>query len=109
MTADIITGKPPGGERVILADVLPLDTPLVVQVFPIYACNFKCHYCFFSIPVNKRGFVSDCVKMNPGLFKSIIDGMTFPRKVRVLRFVGMGEPLMHPDIARMVKYAVSRA
>lgn len=28
-----------------LVEVIPLDTPYAITVFPIYACNFKCSYC----------------------------------------------------------------
>lgn len=109
MKAKNISGKTPGGKRTILAEVLPLDTPIVVQIFPIYACNFICKYCTFSVDKLKRGFISDKIVMDFDLYKKCIDDMTvFPSKVKVLRFVGMGEPLLHKKIADMVKYAVSK-
>lgn len=109
MKAKDITGHAPGGKRTRLASVLPLDTPFVVQIFPIYACNFACHYCVFSVDKEKRGFISDEVVMDFGLYKKCIDEIAhFPKKVKVLRFVGMGEPLLHKKIADMVRYAVSR-
>lgn len=109
MKAKDISGQAPGGKRTKLADVLPLDTPFVVQIFPIYACNFKCNYCIFQLPKTKRGFISDKVAMDLGLFKKCIDDMTkFPNKIKVLRFVGIGEPLLHPKIAVMVEYAASK-
>jgi sulfatase maturation enzyme AslB (radical SAM superfamily) len=58
MKAKDISGQAPGGKRTMLAEVLPLDTPFVVQFFPIYACNFKCGYCIFSVPKPKRHFIS---------------------------------------------------
>ncbi len=109
MKAKDLSGQAPGGKRLILAKVLPLDTPLVLQIFPIYACNFTCKYCTFSIPRNKRGFISDKIVMDFELLKKCVDEMTFfPHKIKTLRFVGMGEPLLHPKIADMVKYAVSK-
>jgi len=63
MKAKDISGKAPGGARRKLAEALPLDTPLVVQFFPVYACNFTCKYCTFSIPKDERGFISDKVTM----------------------------------------------
>jgi MoaA/NifB/PqqE/SkfB family radical SAM enzyme len=45
MKAKNISGQAPGGKRTKLADVLPLDTPFVVQIFPDYACNLRCNYC----------------------------------------------------------------
>lgn len=109
MKAKNISGQAPGGKRTILTKALPLNTPLVVQVFPIYACNFTCKYCTFSIPKNKRGFISDKIMMDFDLFKKCLDELAlFPNKVKTLRFVGMGEPLLHPKIAEMVEYAVAK-
>lgn len=109
MKAKDISGQAPGGKRTVLANVLPLDTPLVLQIFPIYACNFTCKYCTFSIPRNQRGFISDKIMMDFELLKKCVDEMaSFPHKIKTLRFVGMGEPLLHPKIADMVKYAVAK-
>jgi radical SAM protein with 4Fe4S-binding SPASM domain len=109
LKAKDISGQAPGGKRTILAEVLPLDTPFVVQIFPVYACNFTCSYCIFSIDKAKRGFISDKIVMDFDLYKKCIDDIAlFPNKVKVLRFVGIGEPLLHKKIADMVEYAVSK-
>ena len=109
MKAKDISGQAPGGKRTKLAEVLPLDTPFVVQIFPVYACNFKCNYCIFSVDKAKRGFISDKIIMDFDLYKKCIDEIAiFPNKVKVLRFVGIGEPLLHKNIADMVEYAVSK-
>lgn len=95
--------------RIILKDALPLSTPLVVQIFPIYHCNFSCSYCHMSIPRERRGFVTTRDRMPLALFeKCMADMKEFPEKTRVLRFVGMGEPLLHGNIADMV-YVAKRA
>lgn len=104
-----LSGQAPGGSRTVLANVLPLRTPLVVQIFPIYACNFKCNYCIFQLRREERGFISDKITMDFGLYKKFIDEFAlFPEKLKVLRFVGIGEPLLHPNIVDMVKYAVDK-
>ena len=109
MKAKNISGQMPGGKRTKLADVVPLDTPYVVQVFPIYACNFRCNYCLFSIDKNKRGFVSDKSIMDFELYKKFVDDLLmFPNKIKVLRIVGIGEPLLHKNIADMIKYAIDK-
>ena len=108
MKAINLTGKPPGGERVKLAEMLPLKTPLVIEIFPIYACNFRCKYCIFSVDKEDRSFISDRVFMKFNMYKKCIDDMTlFPDKIRVLRFAGMGEPLLQRRIADMIDYATS--
>ncbi len=104
-----ISGQAPGGKRMALAEALPLSTPFVVQLFPIYACNFKCEYCIFSVDKKKRHFISDKPVMDFDLFKKCVDEFVlFPDKIKVLRFVGIGEPLLHKNIADMVAYAVSK-
>lgn len=109
MKAKDISGQAPGGRRTKLAEALPLDTPFVVQIFPVYACNFTCHYCIFSIDKKKHGFISDEVVMDLSLYKKCVDDMTaFPHKIKVLRFVGIGEPLLHKHIAEMIQYAASK-
>jgi radical SAM protein with 4Fe4S-binding SPASM domain len=108
MKAMLLSGQAPGGSRAPLADVLPLKTPYVVQIFPIYACNFTCEYCFHSVPRKKRGFVTDWPVMKYDLYKKCIDELAlFGDRLKVLRFVGMGEPLLHRNIADMIAYAVS--
>ena len=105
----IISGQSPGGERVRLAEILPLETPYVVQIFPIYACNLKCNYCIFQLKKTGRGFISDKVSMGIDLYKKCIEDMTkFPQKIKVLRFVGIGEPLLNKNITEMVEYAASK-
>lgn len=109
MKAKDISGQAPGGKRTRLVEVLPLNTPFVVQIFPVYACNFKCGYCIFSVDKVKRHFISDKIVMDFGLYKRCIDDIAgFPNKIKVLRFVGIGEPLLHKNIVDMVEYAVSK-
>lgn len=109
MKAKNIGGQAPGGKRAKLAEALPLNTPFVVQVFPVYACVFKCCYCIFSVEPAKRGFISDKVMMDLGLWKKCVDDMAgFPQKIKVLRFVGIGEPLLHKNIVEMIEYAAKK-
>ncbi|MBE5859759.1 MAG: radical SAM protein [Butyrivibrio sp.] len=106
MKARLLNAEAPGGRRHNLAQNLPLSTPYVVQFFPIYACNFTCEYCHHSIPKDKRKFVTDWPVMEYSLYEKCIDELAcFPEQIRTLRFVGMGEPLLHKDIIKMVRYA----
>lgn len=109
MKARDISGQAPGGSRTRLAAVLPLATPFVVQVFPVYACNFRCGYCIFSVERSRRHFISDRPLLDLGLWRRCVDDMAgFPDRIKVLRFVGIGEPLLHRDIAAMVRCAAER-
>lgn len=96
----------PGGERNKLIDILPLRTPFLVEFFVKYSCNFKCVYCIHSIDKDKRGYISNKVTMSLETYKKCIDDISkFPDKLKVIRFAGMGEPLLHKDIVEMVRYA----
>lgn len=106
MKARLLDSEAPGGKRHNLAENLPLSTPYLVQFFPIYACNFTCKYCHQSIPMNERKFVTEWSVMKYELYEKCIDDlMQFPEKVKTVRFVGMGEPLLHKDITKMIKRA----
>lgn len=109
MRAVRIDGQTPGGKRSILAKVIPLSAPYLVQIFPVYGCNFKCKYCIHSVPRAKRNFISDNIFMDFNLYKKCIDDLCkFNKKIKMLRFAGTGEPLLHKDIVNMIKYAAER-
>ena len=109
MKAQRIDGQTPGGKRTRLADVLPLSTPFSVQIFPIYGCNLACAYCIYSVPTEQRGFVAGKAVLDDEIYRKCIDGlMEFPHPLKMLRFAGTGEPLLHPRIADMVAYAAER-
>lgn len=107
MKATRIDGQAVNGRRNRLADDILLDTPYAITIFPIYACNFRCNYCIHSLPRNKRVHVANEPIMDMGLYKKCIDDLkAFPRQLKALHFAGLGEPLLHPQIAEMVDYAV---
>lgn len=96
----------PGGSRTKLSEALPLDTPYMIQMFPTYACNFRCNFCIHALDRSQHGYISDCTSMNMDLYRKCIDDMkSFPRKLKMLRFAAIGEPLLHPQIAQMIAYA----
>jgi len=106
MNAEQINGQSVGGKRARLAEAIPLDSPFLVQVFPVYACNFKCNYCIHSLLKKDRGFIANKIMMDFELYKKCIDDLAeFPQKIKMLRFAATGEPLLHPQIAEMIKYA----
>lgn len=96
----------PGGERTPLGKVLPLKMPYLIQIFPVYACNFRCGYCIHSLDKKQHGYISDEVFMPMKRYKKIIDDIKQTgRKIKMLRFAAIGEPLLHPQISEMVEYA----
>lgn len=100
------TAVTPGGVRTPLGEVLPLDMPYLIQIFPVYACNFRCGYCIHSLDKKQHGYISDEVFMSMERYCKIIDDIkNTGKKIKMLRFAAIGEPLLHPQIADMIKYA----
>ncbi len=94
-------------KKSMLADVIPLDSPYLMQISCSDFCNFKCKYCFQS-----RGM--DALRRDhftPGMmtletFKRLAGQVrTFPTRVKAFRFTGFGEPLMNKDLPKMIEYA----
>jgi radical SAM protein with 4Fe4S-binding SPASM domain len=93
-------------QRTRLETVIPLETPLELQLAVASACNFRCGYCPCS--------TSDLLKENNvkkgimkfDLYQKLIDDLDeFPEKIKILRLVKEGEPLLNKRFADMVRYA----
>ncbi len=101
-------GKIYSQKRVNLGEVIPLEAPFSVQVDICSACNLKCNFCFHSdIDAIKKADVRFGY-MPYELFTQIIDDMRNSwgeYKVKKLRLFKVGEPLLNPDVCKMVKYA----
>lgn len=97
-------------DRVQLSEVVPLDTPFALNIYITSLCNFKCNYCFYTLdPHTKLEKYGPSMNMSFEDFKRIIDSAAkFPRKIKTILFTGFGEPLLHPDLPHMVKYAYSK-
>ncbi|MCP9442238.1 MAG: radical SAM protein [Nitrospira sp.] len=92
--------------RTPLQDVIPLATPMVLFVDPIDTCNFKCTFC----PTGDRDLIKSTGRwqgrMHLDLFKKIIDDLAdFDEPLKVLRLYKEGEPLLHTQLAEMIRYA----
>jgi MoaA/NifB/PqqE/SkfB family radical SAM enzyme len=94
--------RSPGGRRVV--GIKPVLSP-VVDNDPVFAnieittrCNLQCRYCARSV-IKKQG-----EDMSRDVFARILDML--PHAYRIT-LVGLGEPLMHPDVVDFVAYASS--
>lgn len=91
--------------RLLLKEVVPLDTPFTLFISPSQLCNFKCHYCAHSLPLEtkrKEGFVSKNLEW--ATFQKIVtQAKVFPNKFKRILLTGLGEPLMNPNISKMVQ------
>jgi radical SAM protein with 4Fe4S-binding SPASM domain len=74
------------------------DFPLHLDAESTNACNLKCTMCSRNFMKEKIGF------MEWGLFKKIVDEGA-EHGLPSIKFNFRGEPLMHPRLAEMVKYA----
>lgn len=100
-----INAIPVNGKRSNLANSIPLSTPYKIDIFPIYACNFRCGYCIHSVPMNSRGDICNNKIMPLDMIRDLTK-VKFTEKIKVIHFAGYGEPLLHPDIVEMVKIVV---
>lgn len=75
--------------------------PVSVTIEPTTACNFSCPLCPRTKLSNRKHGT-----MNFDNFKKVVD--TMPWTVRVLELYLMGEPLLAPDIFKMIKYATGK-
>lgn len=68
-----------------------------LYIEPTSACNLNCSMCFRHNWINeKKGFISEVT------FESIIKSLQNVKSIDSVMFGGMGEPLLHKNIANMV-------
>jgi len=92
-----------------LSNVIPLDTPFTMFIEPTNRCNFRCAFC----PTSKPNLISSVNRptgdMTYEFSKQIIDQIAlFPKKLKMLNFQYMGEPLLNPHTPDMIAYAVDK-
>jgi radical SAM protein with 4Fe4S-binding SPASM domain len=92
--------------RTKLEEAIPIQTPLVVHVDTNNVCNFRCKFCTTGDHALLAKYERPKGFMTFELFRKIIDDLTqFESKVKDLIFHKNGEPLLHPDIVQMIRYA----
>jgi radical SAM protein with 4Fe4S-binding SPASM domain len=87
--------------RIELHNAIPLASPLVVYVELSGHCNFQCKFCpHYTSP-------EDLVKdnMTLDLFKKMLSDMQNLKPIKVLRYIGTGEPLLNKNFLEMAKLA----
>lgn len=92
--------------RVVLADVLPLEVPLCISIEPTNICNFKCKMCGQnSTEYKEHGGPFSLMEID--LFDKVIDQIVDwcgnNKKVKLMKLYSLGEPLLHPQIGYMLK------
>lgn len=92
-------------DRQILHEIVPLDTPLVIDIHIHHYCNFKCNYCAICTgleQLNKTAYKPG--SMNWDLFSLAVQQIKeFPNKIKMITLGGFGEPTLHPRLVDMVE------
>lgn len=93
-------------DRTRLADVVPLDTPFTLNIFPANVCNFKCSYCAQSLGRDKiyKEYGINTEVMNMEIIDKIIEqSKEFDGKYKLISMMGHGEPLCNKQLSEMIK------
>jgi MoaA/NifB/PqqE/SkfB family radical SAM enzyme len=78
--------------------VLNYAIPPILQLEPTTACNLDCPFCLRSSLNRSEGSISF------DQFRQVID----TSRSRYLTLHGWGEPLLHPDLPDMIRYAAGK-
>lgn len=94
------------GDGAPLSEILPLGTPLSLQIDPSNICNFRCVFCPTGDDELLRSSARPKGLMSFELFRKIIDDLAgFRQPVKVLHLYKDGEPLVNKALPQMVAYA----
>lgn len=99
-------------DRVRLAEVVPLDTPFTLNIFPSNLCNFRCSYCAQSRGAQSmlQEYGVRCELMSMDVVEHIAEQiLQFPGKIKLVSMMGHGEPLCNKNLPAMIKLLKSKA
>lgn len=92
-------------DRQILHDILPLDTPLLIDFHISNICIFHCNYCINSAPkgvYDKTGLRREFMSWET--FELAVKQIKeFPQKIKQISLDGIGEPLLNPMLPDMIR------
>lgn len=91
-------------QRQLLHKIVPLATPLSLNIEPSTYCNLRCNFCLHSLSkeeILKSGHSFG--QMTKETFDLIIDQLKdFQTPIKTLSFIGTGEPLLHKELPYMI-------
>lgn len=108
MKADVKPSYDTNRQR--LADIIPLNTPFTIFIEPTRFCNFKCFYCLHSTRGDENGEFAktgyQIKHMDFVMYEKLLEQiMAFSERPKRIVFSGLGEPLMNPELPKMIKRA----
>jgi radical SAM protein with 4Fe4S-binding SPASM domain len=91
--------------RTNLAQAVPLPAPFTVYIEPTNVCNFRCVSCPESFP-DYQELAGYYQRMPMSLYRKVVDDLKELAPIKVVKFYHEGEPLLHPDLATMIRMAI---
>lgn len=90
-------------QRIVLAPLIPLDTPLSMQIELASACNFKCGFCMHHDDNIIRSGKMRIGCMSMETFHNTVEGLKrFPHKLKYITLQSRGESLLNKHIIDML-------
>ena len=91
--------------RMCLADKIPLNTPLSMQLELASACNFRCKFCMHHDDINVKNGKLKLGVMQMDTFERAVKGISeFSQKLKMITLQSRGESLLNPQIVEMTKF-----
>ena len=92
--------------RHMLKEIVPMDTPLSMDVEASPLCTLRCNYCPHSLDLDekKKLNIGQGSVMSEDVFQKIVEQCKmFPKPLKNIRFAGYGEPLLNSELANWIK------
>ncbi len=87
-----------------MGEAIPLESPFVIQVEASGYCNLECSFCPCGYEESRKKMKQDIMSVQ--LFdKFVRQCQEFDDPIKVLRIIGIGEPLINKNIGYFVKKA----
>jgi radical SAM protein with 4Fe4S-binding SPASM domain len=90
--------------RVDLGRAVPLAAPFTVFIEPTNVCNFRCVMCPESFP-DYQELAGYYQRMPMELYEKIVEDLRDLGRIKALKFYFEGEPLLHPELGKMIRIA----
>ncbi len=106
MAAEIKNGR--DTNRIPLHEVAPRRVPFAIVLSPSDICNFRCNYCNQSTEagIREARIVTweDFLNQVEQIEELVNRGKDLGHDLKILRFIGNGEPLINKKLSDMIKY-----
>ena len=91
--------RPFSNDRKPLQELVPLRTPMRLEIDPSSICNFKCDFCFQHRVKNFHGTL-----LTRELFEKILSQvLEFEDPIKVLYLYTLGEPMVNQDLPYFIR------